>query len=266
MDEKDYLTINQFAKLSNTEVSTLRYWDEIGLFSPAQRDPQNNYRYYVPPQIIALNFITVLSNLRVPLKKINQIGGARSPEIILDLIEQQELLMDMEMQTLRERYSIIHTRRGLIKQGLNADVDHISLVTLDERPIIHGTPSNFRENEPFYEPFMRFCKEAVSLRINLSYPIGGFHKSLRAFVEKPAQPENWFSVDPTSRDKMPAGEYMVGYARGYYGDMGDLPERLTAFAKERSLQAAGPVYEIYLHDEVCQKDPSQYLVQICVAV
>jgi effector-binding domain-containing protein len=48
--------------------------------------------------------------------------------------------------------------------------------------------------------------------------------------------------------------------------MGDLPERMNAYAEENALTVSGPVYTLYLHDEICIKDPSQYLVQICVAV
>jgi len=67
---KNQLTIKEFSELSGIDASTLRYWDEIGLFSPAHRNTENNYRYYAPTQIIAINFITVLSRLNIPLKTI----------------------------------------------------------------------------------------------------------------------------------------------------------------------------------------------------
>ncbi len=86
---KDSLSVNEFSKLSGIERTTLRYWDEIGLFSPARRDPDNNYRYYSPYQIISVNFVSVLSDFNIPLKTIATERDKRTPESIVSLIERQ---------------------------------------------------------------------------------------------------------------------------------------------------------------------------------
>ena len=63
-----------------------------------------------------------------------------------------------------------------------------------------------------------------------------------------------------------AGEYLVGYSRGYYGDAGDVAERMRIYADENALRLIGPVFTMFLHEEICTKDPSQYLGQYSVAV
>lgn len=263
---KDFLSIKEFSKFTGIGQTTLRYWDDIGLFVPAKRDPDNNYRYYSPEQIIAVNFITVMSSLKVPLKTISEVGQKRDPELIIDMIEQQENILDMEMRRLRESYSIIHTRRELIKRGLRADESKISVQYRDEQPIILGPPTEFKGNEPFYEPFKRFCSAAREMRINLNYPIGGYHESVESFLNAPGKPDRFFSLDPTGYDKQAAGDYMLGFKRGYYGEINDLAERMKAYADEQSLALTGSVYIVYLHDETCVNDPSQYLAQACIAV
>ena len=105
---KDLLTIRDFSKLTGVEASTLRYWDEIGLFSPLKRNPENNYRYYSLAQVPALNFITTLSELEIPLKTIAELRKERDPEKLLSLLEKKEIQMDMELRALRQRSSIIH--------------------------------------------------------------------------------------------------------------------------------------------------------------
>jgi len=263
---KELLSIKEFSKLSGIEVTTLRYWDDIGLFSPVTRDEDNNYRYYSPQQVIAVNFITVLSNLRVPLKTIRGAKPERDPESIISLIEQQENYLDSEMRRIRDSYSIIHTRRDLIKQGLRADPSKISVSEFEERSIIIGPRNVFPEGKGFYEPFMNFCRQAQNLRINLSYPIGGMHNSMEAFVSNPSEPDHFFSLDPTGNSCQAAGRYMVGYARGFYGEMDNLPERMMAYAEDHALTFSGPLYAVYLHDEICQNDPAEFLAQISVAV
>lgn len=262
---KEFLSIKEFSKLSGIESSTLRYWDDIGLFSPAKRNPENNYRYYSPQQIIAVNFITVLSGLQIPLKTIDEIRNGRRPENVVELIEQQERQLDKEMLKLRERYSIIHVRRDLIKEGMMADAAELTVRELPEMALIIGADTNFKE-ETFYEPFMRFCRQAESLRINLSYPIGGRHGSMEAFLKAPGQPEQFFSIDPSGNSRRVKAKYLVGYKHGYYGEFGDLPEKMVAYAQEHGLTFSGPVYAYYLLDEICLEDPSKYLSQVCVAV
>lgn len=263
---KEFLSVTEFSKLSGIENSTLRYWDEIGLFSPVKRDPDNNYRYYSPMQVITVNFISVLSGVAIPLKVISEMEGQRTPENIIDLIEAQEVQLDVEMRRLRECYSVIHTRRELIKLGLKADPSQITVAKLPEKRLIFGPPAGFRDNEPFYEPFMRFCNTAEEMRINLNYPIGGYQERFDTFVKTPGKPDRFYSLDAAGNARQEAGLYMVGYARGYYGEFGDLPDRMAAYAREKDLKVTGPVYHIYLLDETCIQDPSQYLVRTSVRV
>ena len=263
---KDHLSIKEFASLSGIETTTLRYWDEIGLFSPAARGSDNKYRYYSPEQIIAVNFITVLSRLNVPLKTISEMKTTRTPETIMDLIDVQEQLLDMEMRRLRECYSVIHMRRELIKDGIRADESKIAVVHQPERSLIVGPDTNFRENESFYEPFTRFCMQSTDLRINLSYPIGGLHHNMERFIKAPDQPDNFFSADPMGNVKKPEGNYLVAYTRGFYGEFGDVAAKMAEYAKTHSLVCVGPVYVVYMHEEICLRNTADYLARISVAV
>ena len=87
------LTIKEFSELSGVEATTLRYWDDVGLFSPIMRNPDNNYRYYSMPQLIALNFITVLSDLNISLKTIGDLDKNRDPDKFIKLIDKQEVML-----------------------------------------------------------------------------------------------------------------------------------------------------------------------------
>ena len=285
---KEYLTIKEFSDLSGIETTTLRYWDEIGLFSPVKRDNENNYRYYSPEQMIAVNFINVLRSLHVPLKTIGE-TQERTPEKIIRLIEQQEKFLDMEMYRLRQCYSVIHARLEMMNYGTNmvngiylkngrivgrnaasntvyTDISKISIQYLDESAYILGPQNVFTEEEGFYEPFMNFCNKANELRVNLNFPIGALHENMESFLSSPEKPAYFISMDPTGNVIRKQGNYLVGFVLGYYGQFGDLPGRMQRCIEENSLTVSGPVYTTYLHDEVCEKDPSKYLAQVIVAI
>lgn len=263
---KDLLSIKEFSRLSGIEASTLRYWDDIGLFSPAKRDPENNYRYYAPEQIVTVNFISVLSELKLPLKTIGELAKKRDPDAIIDLIERQENLLDVEMRRLQECYSIIHSRRDLIKLGKKEAGSEVFVCHKEEKALILGPRNQFTENESFYEPFLEFCQRAKQMHINLSHPIGGYHESAEAFFSAPGRPDRFFSYDPTGTEKRAAGEYLVGLTQGYYGEMDDIAKKMKVYADEHALRLSGPLYSLYLHDELCISDPSRYLSQVCVAI
>jgi len=287
---KDLLSVKEFSQFSGIEQTTLRYWDDIGLFPPAVRDPHNNYRYYSPEQIVSVNFISVLSDLNIPLKTIGEVEADRTPEKIAQLIEKKEKQLDMEMRRLRENYSIIHARREFINFGIKVlegfnvadgkrlsdkdsapdaeriDVTRLAVMEQEEANYILGPRNIFAKDAEFYEPFLNFCNHADELRINLNFPIGGLHEGIDSFVAAPGNPDYFFSWDPTGNRSRPAGNYLVGFAKGYYGQFSDLPTRLQTYAKDHNLQCIGPVYTMYLHDEICMKDPSQYLSQVSVEV
>jgi len=260
------LSIQEFSKVSGIEASTLRYWDEIELFSPLMRNPENNYRHYSSAQLLALNFVTTLSSLGISLKTIAELRDERDPEGFIELLEKLEKEMDMEMRNLRERYSIIHARRELIKMGLKVDVDTISVMYLDERSMILWPRNAYQEGDTFLEPLTAHLGDTANMHINLSFPVAGRHDDMESFLKAPGCPDNFASIDPIGTYVRKSGNYLVGYARGYYGEAGDLPGRMAAYAQENGLTLTGPVYTIFLHEEICTADPSQYLGKYAVAV
>ena len=265
MQEKDLLSIKEFSEFSKVKQSVLRYYDEIGLFSPVKRG-ENGYRYYSPHQLVSLKHINVLTNLKAALKDISAVSQNRTPENVLDLLMKQEMEFDKEMRKLQQAYSIVHVFRDLMQDALSADEIKIVERDIIATPLIMGPRNTFVENQLFYKPFIHFCQKAKENRINLNYPVGGYFDDMDTFLKTPAQPNHFFSLDPAGDDEKSAGRYIIGYARGYYGKMGDLPERLSAYVKEHALTPKGPVYVMYVLDELSTSDPSQYLARVSIAV
>ena len=266
MNDQTLLSIKQFAKYMGIKQSTLRFYDEIGLLTPAERGEENNYRYYTPNQSITLNFINVLIELGVPLAEIKNMSDSRTPENVIELLSRQEVILDRRLHELRTSYSIIHAFRKNIQNGLLAHEDEIRVENLDESHFVLGPANDFSAHDAFYEAFMIFCNSAKEFRINLQYPIGGYHYDIDGFLNAPNKPDKFFSLDPIGNCIQEAGQYLVGYTRGYYGEFGDLPKRMASYAAEHGLSCAGPVYTLYLLNEVSISDEKQYLARLAVSV
>jgi len=265
MDDSTLLSIKEFSNFTGVSQSTLRYYDDIGLLLPARRG-KNSYRYYTPPQIIALNFINVLIDLGASLSTIKELIHKRTPESVKDLLRRQEEKLDRQLYDLRTAYSILHTFSKNIETGLSAHTDEIRVRELDEEHYVTGCENNWDGQDTWYRVFINFCLSAGDNRINLRYPVGSMHQDMETFLKAPSRPNRFFSQDPIGNHIREAGSYMVGYNRGNYGVFGDLPERMAVYARERHLVFSGPVFTSYPLDEISTANPDEYLSQIAVMV
>ncbi len=268
---KKLLSVQEFSKLSGIEKTTLRYWDEIGLFSPLIRDPANRYRSYSPDQIATVDFIVLLSKLNIPLKTIDIVRQNKTPERIVRLFEEHQKTLDIELRRLHESYAVIHERLRMIRYGMHVTcqdeedfVPDFAVRYMPEGRFILGPCTDIHEDNQLLDALMAFRRQSNELRINLSFPVGGYYHSMGAFVDNPDAPSHFFSSDPNGNRKWPMGDYLTGYSRGAYGEYGDTPEKMRVYAIEQNLVLNGPVFQIYLHDEICLDDPSKYLVQFAV--
>lgn len=262
---EDRLSIKEFSKLTGVKETTLRYYDDMGLFSPAMRG-DNKYRYYSPQQLTTINSINLLHDLDMPIKRISEIERKRTPETVIEVLAEKESELEKELSRLNHSFNIIHTLRDMISEGLDADENKLIVADMDELKIVIGEENDFGDSVYFYEAFLTFCAHANGNGIDLRFPVGGMFDDFDAFVKLSNQPSHFFSVDPTGSNSRVAGKYLVGYARGYYGETGDLPQRMAAHIKENKLTPKGPLYVIYLHDEICIRDQHQYLFQASVQV
>ena len=264
MKDTDLLSIEKFSALIGIKQSKLRYYDKVQLFQPMHRG-KNGYRYYAAPQTVAFNFFNVMHSLKIPIKKIFGLKKERTPNQILELMEKHELELNSELQRLQQAYALIHTYCMMIREGLAADEQSIDCRWMDAVPIELGPVNDFSSGY-LYNSFFKFIGEITERNIDPASPAGGFYENMDAFVRAPGQPTRYFSNVPAGRDTKKAGEYLVGYTRGYYGKLGDLPQRMQEYAKEHKYAFTGPVYEIYLLDEIVVVDPNQYLIQVSAPV
>jgi len=266
--ENEFMTIKEFAGFAGMTESSLRHYDSKDIFVPAKRGVKynNKYRYYAPTQITLVKMIRVLTEIGVPLKTIKDLAQDRSPEKLIKLLSRNKEMVADEVRFLQDVYSVIDTFLDLINEGLSITETDISISEMPEKQLILGRLNDFSEYTAFYGEFIHFYNTPCEPKLNPSYPIGAYWTSMAAFLDSPSQPMRFFSYDPKGNDQKSSGLYMNGYTRGYYGQTNDLPMRMEAFAKKNQLVFSGPVYNIYLFDEISISNPELYLLQVSAAV
>jgi DNA-binding transcriptional MerR regulator len=103
----ELMKIGDFARLADTNLRTLRYYEELGLIQPATRS-QGGFRYYRRTDINRVNMIRDLQELGLQLERIRELMAARSQGEVRDIffarvrraLEEQDHLLEQRMLTL----------------------------------------------------------------------------------------------------------------------------------------------------------------------
>lgn len=85
-NEKKY-KIGEFSNLSGLSVTTLRYYNQIGLLIPSMIDPYTGYRYYTDYDLDKVEYINTCKAMGFQLE---EIVDSVNHELTLDQLEEKE--------------------------------------------------------------------------------------------------------------------------------------------------------------------------------
>ena len=112
------LKIRDFAKLAEVSMTTLRYYDEIGLLKPIRVDPENGYRFYTMDQLPFLHRILALKELGLGLTQIAQIlDEGVSSEALQGMLRLRQAQLQQHVQAEQEQLVRIEARLRSLEQG-----------------------------------------------------------------------------------------------------------------------------------------------------
>jgi DNA-binding transcriptional MerR regulator len=262
------LTVTDFSELVGIPANILRRYDREGILCPSVTIPQGKQkqRYYSLEQTSTAKMLRVLWVIGVQPKTIRTYVKTRSPQSLIKLLNKTKLAIENEMHLLQKAYSIIGMFVDTLQEGGRITETELSVSTIPEKRIILGQPNKYQAIDGYFKEYRRFCTEPHNPPIDLSYKIGGYFDNMDEFIKNPSLPTRFYSLDPHGKDSIEQRLYLIGYTRGCYGQTNDLPEKMKAFADKHGLIFDGPVYNIYLYDELSIGDSSQYLLQVTAAI
>jgi DNA-binding transcriptional MerR regulator len=111
------LKIGDFARLCQLPVKTLRYYDDVGLITPAHVDAASGYRYYGVDQLPRVNRIVALKDLGFSLDQIAAIlDGGVSHEQLRGMLMLKRAESEHRLAQEQERLARIEARIRDIEQ------------------------------------------------------------------------------------------------------------------------------------------------------
>lgn len=268
---KELFTIGQMSRLFAVKISTLRYYDQIGLLKPAYTDPDSGYRYYASPQFERLNTIKYLRALDIPLEKIAAFFAHKDALHLLRLLTEQQQIIRQQMAQLQRIDQKLTDRLRQIGDAADSRFGQIEQTVLPPRPVAFLAQEIARQDDLEYpirqlervnqlEPVMFLGKVGLLLpRQRLQRQTFSPFSGIFVFIE---QADSYQGSTLT----LPGGDYLTVRFCGTHADAQPYYQQLLRFAQAQRFQLNGDAVEVTLIDAGITDDRSQYVTELQLPV
>lgn len=268
MQIADTVAISSFARMAEVPRKTLIFYDRIGLFKPAYV-ADNGYRYYHRNQMDTIGVIQALKELGMPLTEIKTHLDNRTIASTLELLRTQEELVEQQIAKLNKVKRMLAQRAANIELVLGTDTEKLAIVWQEAVPLMLSNPVYEHKNSLLDDLWLDFHEQLLMEKIPPGTPLGVVVPK-QDLLESNGNMINHMFVrtETTSHEKhfMPAGHYLVCYAKADYGETDKIYPQIFACIKRNGLVILGDAYEEYMLDEVVLPDPAEYLVRVMVQI
>ncbi|MFT4539264.1 MAG: MerR family copper efflux transcriptional regulator [Planctomycetota bacterium] len=114
----ELIKIGDFARLANTNLRTLRYYEELGLLIPAKRSA-GGFRYYRPSDVNRVRMIHDLQTLGLQLDRIGELMLRPDPDAeSSSRVRQLEAALTEQKSIIEQRVEALLNQRDQIDKAM----------------------------------------------------------------------------------------------------------------------------------------------------
>lgn len=256
--------IGDFSRLTRVSMKTLRHYDDIGLFKPAQVDRFTGYRYYRYEQLPRLNRILVLKGLGFSLDDIRQmLDGDLSSSELRGMLRLRRTQVERQAQESLETLRQIEIRLNQIEQegkmpAIDVLLKQVEALTIAGAREVVSSPAQMRErcialNDQACALIdsAKLKTDGISFALYYSGDANGIDVEMAYAVDAPP-------AAPTQMDKahvhaLPAATVAYAVYTGSYDDFGAVGQvhaALNRWIDENGYRTTGAAREFYLRPPI----------------
>jgi DNA-binding transcriptional MerR regulator len=273
---KKRFRVGEVSKLFSIPQSTLRYYDEIGLFKPKYTDKENQYRYYTADQFVHLETIIFLRKIGLHIRDIQCHMEVRTPENTYELLQKKLTKVQQEMYTLEMTARKINHKLSTLENGMGL-FEHqvVTYKTYPKRPVsflYHDEPIDL--NIDFEEIYVEGMNQEKSSSLNqgvFTGDIGAAVDPNSLYHDGPILYKSLFKLlwnrNLTEEDAyLPEGLYACYPHKGPYEDVAKSYSLLLNELNISGYKMIGAPIEIGIIDESVVKDQQHFVTEIEIPV
>ncbi|WP_318582216.1 MerR family transcriptional regulator [Bacillus paranthracis] len=266
-------TIGEMAKMHNIAESTLRYYDEKGIFYPSTVDPQTNYRYYTIDQFSLLDTIKFLRQLNIPLKEIKKYIDERNPAYALNLLEKQQEMMLKKQREIEYALAKMEHRIHLIKEATKAKAEQMVIKEIPQRKITAIAVAPDTTDDMFEYYIHSLQKNMRQMDDSLFSGDIGVTVAKKGFMQNEFQAYSsvfilldYMPFQVQSSDEIKEGLYACSYHHGPYEETDATYKELLAYIDQEGYEVSGDAIEIGLIDWSVTENPEEQVTEIQIPI
>ncbi|RRK09423.1 MerR family transcriptional regulator [Lactiplantibacillus garii] len=264
-------SIGQLAQLFDVPVPTLRYYDQIGLLTPARVDPASHYRYYGSEQFERLSTIKYFRALGVPLAQIKDFFAARELPKLEAMLSSQQRVVQQRLRTLNAIDQRLQNRLRQVQAAQTAPLGRTLLVNLPPRAMV-ALQHAYRPQDDIE---LVIAKLRAQFGLTESIFLGKVALLLSATDLAADQFDRYAGIcllfepgesRPEQSGQLPAGDYAQLTFRGTHADAAPYYQQLKADCQRQGWRLNGDAVETALIDYGITDDVKQSVTRIQVPI
>ncbi|HDR3886307.1 TPA: MerR family transcriptional regulator [Bacillus cereus] len=266
-------TIGEMAKMHNIAESTLRYYDEKGIFHPSIVDPQTNYRYYTIDQFSLLDTIKFLRQLNIPLKEIKKYIDERNPSYALNLLEKQQEMMLKKQREIEYALAKMEHKIHLMKKATESEANQIIYKTISKRKITAIAVAPNTTDDMFEYYIHSLQKNMKQIDNSLFSGDIGVTVSKKALLQNEFQAYNsvfilldYMPFQVHTSDEIKEGIFACSYHHGPYEETDATYTKLLKHIDNEGYEVWGDALELALIDWSVTENPREQVTEIQIPV
>ncbi len=275
------VSITEFARLQRISTDTLRYYDKIGLFKPAWRDPDTGLRYYsLATSDDVLTTIVELRELDMSIAEIKDYLYNRSLHKSLALFRTLQETLTKKINHLSALDETIKLRINAMEHVLHEQIDfeNVSIKHFGNRHIFTSNSLHHNDAELNHEairlqramaeiaPITGTGRFIIDFSHSLTYETPNEQEpSCRVGILLPDDsPERIRSDAPLSShfEEMPSGSYACIFRWGDPLDIEESYRTLQSFCKQRSIKLENRLIEVTVVDQSVTDVPEERIFEL----
>ena len=118
MEKKNLLSIGELSKITGVHIKSLRYYDSLGILTPAYIDPDSGYRYYSFHQKAEIDAIQFCVDLGISLKDFPNYTNTAAPWICYkELVDHGASLLEGKIEMMQQRLARLKMMQAEIERS-----------------------------------------------------------------------------------------------------------------------------------------------------
>ncbi|MGO0062917.1 MerR family transcriptional regulator [Brevibacillus fluminis] len=266
------LSIGEFSKICEVSTKTLRYYDEMGLLTPDEINPENGYRYYSIRQLKRMLFINRLKSYHFSLEEIKTIL-----EWEADQAEEK-----LRSALIRKRHEIQEKRNALddtlkqmsgdilqVEKGISimSYLDQIDVQLVETKPMtllsIRQRMSRDDYAAGYEKHFGRLYEKIANEKLTLlGTPMTFYHSQ----EYDPAGNDTEFAIPIKERVKgtrdVPGELCARSVLQGSYQELTSVYAKLREWTEHEGYELVKSPYEVYVTDHRQAAVPEDIVTEV----